>query len=1537
MTAFVSAANGNASSASTWTPVGPKITPTTGDTVTVNHAVTWDAGMANVILGTSPGSAIQGSTSAFPSGTVQTVPAVTINGSGGNDGGWSAGTIANNPTFAQGNGVLSVVTGQMFQVRGDIVGNTGSLVLSAGVLLIFDVSQSPASTTYVLELLGTYNRFGGFLASNGTPANRCTISGSAMGAGRIGCGWRTTGTEGYSGDAGVVRATCTDFTNMGMPASTLGVTLGTSGNINITGGTPTIALSNGATASFTGTSGTGYTAAPFSYSTARTHTSTSTLRMAPAGINLNGAVIKDSNGNVTPILMSYTLAQATSNLVTLTTTWQAPVTVANIAGTPGAGIVLTNGMDCLYASGSGTTTLVFQYQASAQVSLSGVCVNNVADYASRGNLLDASGNVILQQSTAVGFYTPVVTNSPDAWPFWSMRLSENGGTNPNAAAYLRYCTVNASTCITGAPVGMQWAGYSFDLTGTSFLGGIDNICRNSQVGYGVTDAGSDVYVSSYNAATAGDLRQIVACHFDRTVVVYATQNFTLQGNNFANGWVNNATSPGTTTTWTGNLQRVPAGYTAGGEFFTVGFSSTVNGDLFVSDSPVLANSHFLTSSAGAGVATIENMVFDVQNTGGGYNNLQIGGNVTISYNAASGSAWSASNSSGNLLVIKGNVACVDHNSLNTSTGPMAGQFIGPGVFTQDEGQNVNFAYSIAHCTHPMPAGLGVSDPNEQGDMPVGGFLSFANNVVWQPTWSSLSGHAMWFRQSSSVVTDSILAANVSNNCVYNVGATDQSYVGVTAASVAGTTGTPNAVTGGTAVTTPGYFNAHFSASGPAPGANDVHSDPAFVDPSRSTVAYDLAQGGPGTVANLVAQLRSCAVANSNNGGQGGPFYAQTLTLPTAIQAVYTWIRAGFATQNPALKGAATDGTDIGAVASVYVAPALTAPTAASSAEIGIGSKLVIRIGATKAVTVTGTPVLTLNDGGTATYSSSESTGTMLAFDYVVASPQTEAAGALAVTAFSLNGGSIFDAVYPGVAASAANGSAVVATIASAPQVQGVAPFPVSVTASPSSGTLGNGAALTVSVVWSEAVTVTGAPQIALSSGAMAYYSSSASSSTTSVFTSVVGAGQTASPLAIAASIALNGGTIADAAGNPATLALPALSSAPSIDGVAPVVTSVAFIPASGTLPAGATYAVTLGLSKPVTISVGSPSLVMSDGSMATYVAASSSPTSLVFQGDVKAGAAAGKLTVSSASANGATILDEASNPLVLSGATATPANGAPSVDGVAPVASAATLSPASGYAKAGSILSLTVPFSKPVTTGGATATLSDNLVLKAAATTTASPSLVFTGTVASGEDATSLAISSISGPIHDAAGNSAVVTEAVASVTGPTIITVSPTATAITTTAASGATLALGSTSHVNLQASGALLVGSGSAMPALTMSDGTTAAYSPSLSAPATGLLVFLYTVSSSSTAGELSVTGYTGTVTDLAGNALASLPTTDLGVSVNPTPVSAPSGGNSVALVKPSSLPAASSLGVADGLLVVVGGKVSVMSLASLKVLLG
>ena len=149
----------------------------------------------------------------------------------------------------------------------------------------------------------------------------------------------------------------------------------------------------------------------------------------------------------------------------------------------------------------------------------------------------------------------------------------------------------------------------------------------------------------------------------------------------------------------------------------------------------------------------------------------------------------------------------------------------------------------------------------------------------------------------------------------------------------------------------------------------------------------------------------------------------------------------------------------------------------------------------------GTPTLTLNDGGTATYTGGSGTNA-LTFSYTVGAGQNTAA--LAATAVNLNSATITDG-----AGNAANLSLSGLT-QSGPQIDTTTPTISSLIESPASGDLNAGKTVTLTLNLNEAVTVAGGtPTLTLNDGGTATYTGG-SGTNALTFSYTVGAGQNTS-------------------------------------------------------------------------------------------------------------------------------------------------------------------------------------------------------------------------------------------------------------------------------------------------------------------------------------------------------------------------------------------------------------------------------------------
>ena len=230
----------------------------------------------------------------------------------------------------------------------------------------------------------------------------------------------------------------------------------------------------------------------------------------------------------------------------------------------------------------------------------------------------------------------------------------------------------------------------------------------------------------------------------------------------------------------------------------------------------------------------------------------------------------------------------------------------------------------------------------------------------------------------------------------------------------------------------------------------------------------------------------------------------------------------------------------------------------------------------------------------------------------------------------------------------------------------VAPTVESVAAAVANGLYGAGAVIAITVTFSEAVTVDGSggtPRLRLNAGtserSALYASGSGGNTLTFLYTVQPGDGATHLDYSSADALSLQGATLQDAAGNSANLTLPTPGAAGSlgansillIDGVAPVVQSLASANANGTYGLGARLTLVSHFSEPVRVNTASgvPTLQLETGStdrVATYLAGSGTD-SLSFTYTVQAGDTASDLDVVSSAAlalNGATLFDAAGNP-----------------------------------------------------------------------------------------------------------------------------------------------------------------------------------------------------------------------------------------------------------------------------------------------------
>ena len=585
---------------------------------------------------------------------------------------------------------------------------------------------------------------------------------------------------------------------------------------------------------------------------------------------------------------------------------------------------------------------------------------------------------------------------------------------------------------------------------------------------------------------------------------------------------------------------------------------------------------------------------------------------------------------------------------------------------------------------------------------------------------------------------------------------------------------------------------------------------------------------------------------------------------------------------------------VGATASILVDS--TVPTVASVAVPANGTYLAggnldFTVNFGEAVTVDttgGTPRLALDIGGTTKYATymSGSGSTALVFRYAVDSGLTDSDG-ITLGLLSTNGGSLRDGV----------GNNATLTLNSVGSTLGVKvdstpPTVSNVSASTANGAYKAGDVVAVTVQFSEAVDVSGTPQLTLETGTtdrVANYAGG-SGTNTLTFNYTVQAGDTASDLDYVGTgaLALNGGTVKDAVGNDAVLALAAPGAAGSlgankgivIDTAAPAVSSVA-VPANGAYKVGQNLDFTVNFGENITVVGTDSTLGLTIGSAAqnaTYL--SKTANSITYRYTVQTGDAdSDGIALGSLNLGTSTFKDAAGNSAGLSlnnpGATT-----AVLVDGVAPTVASVAV-PGSGTYLSGQALSFTVNFSEAVavdTTGG-----TPRLALDIGGATkyatyqsgSGTSALVFSYAAESGlTDNDGIAIGALQangGSVKDGAGNDATLTlNSVASTAGVLVDSVVPTVSSVAVPA--NGTYKAGDSLSFTVNFSEIVAVDTSGGTPRLALDIGGVTKYAPYQSGTGTTGLTFSYTMESGLTDSDgitvnsLGVNG--GTLRDASGN---------------------------------------------------------------------
>ncbi|AFM14725.1 hypothetical protein Turpa_4092 [Turneriella parva DSM 21527] len=352
---------------------------------------------------------------------------------------------------------------------------------------------------------------------------------------------------------------------------------------------------------------------------------------------------------------------------------------------------------------------------------------------------------------------------------------------------------------------------------------------------------------------------------------------------------------------------------------------------------------------------------------------------------------------------------------------------------------------------------------------------------------------------------------------------------------------------------------------------------------------------------------------------------------------------------------------------------------------GTGGSISIQVVFNEAVTVNttgGTPQLTLGLSPTAkavNYVSGSGTTTLNFIYTVAAGESTNDLEVNNTSALNANGGTLRDAIGNNATLTLPVGGGTSLGGSKAIVIDGVAPTVTNITSSLADGTYRAGQAVPIQVTFSEAVKISGTPQITLTttdpSTTRAIDYTSGDGTAILTFNYMVQAGDTTADLNYASTGALSGTITDNFTNNPnsATLTLPGLTAAGSlgtnkaivIDTTAPTVTNVTATNANATYGTGAVISVQITFSESVTVNTGGGTPVLalntSPAKNATYVSGSGTST-LVFEYTVASGDTSSDLNYSatnSLTTGGGTIRDAALNDatLTLPGTAATGALG----------------------------------------------------------------------------------------------------------------------------------------------------------------------------------------------------------------------------------------------------------------------------------------
>jgi hypothetical protein len=195
-------------------------------------------------------------------------------------------------------------------------------------------------------------------------------------------------------------------------------------------------------------------------------------------------------------------------------------------------------------------------------------------------------------------------------------------------------------------------------------------------------------------------------------------------------------------------------------------------------------------------------------------------------------------------------------------------------------------------------------------------IGMKNSILWNPNPSAgespLYAWVVGSCNLNSFVANAYDPLQIHNNLVYNYGTNSNRW-----SASAGACGGSNCTSYGTPYDVP--------TTGTAPGANDIHQAPQFVWQQQGITAPGVRewahiQHGAAYDSNDTSTEAHFANAFALFGAADPGDTSTTAGMKGLIDEMFAWIYAEWSATNPALKGAADDGSDIGAAPVTILCP-----------------------------------------------------------------------------------------------------------------------------------------------------------------------------------------------------------------------------------------------------------------------------------------------------------------------------------------------------------------------------------------------------------------------------------------------------------------------------------------------------------------------------------------------------------------------------------------------------------------------------------------